>query len=60
MASSTSASRCVPSRQGMHLPQLSEVMKPRKKRATSTMQVSWSITTRPPEPIIAPAARSES
>ncbi len=49
----------VPSRQGMHLPQLSRWMKSMKNFATSTMQVPSSITTRPPEPIMAPTACSE-
>ena len=48
--------RRVPSRQGMHLPQDSLVVKARKNLATSTMQVSSSMTTRPPEPIMAPMA----
>ena len=55
------ASICfVPPRQGTHLPQDSFCVKFIKKRATSTMQVLLSMTTRPPEPIIAPAAVSES
>ena len=44
--------RRVPSRQGMHLPQLSVWMKSMKNLARSTMQVASSITTRPPEPIM--------
>ena len=52
--------RGVPSRQGMHLPQLSRWMKSMKNLATSTMQVSSSMTTRPPEPIIAPSSLSVS
>ena len=52
--------RRVPSRQGMHLPQLSRWMKSMKNLAISTMQVSSSITTRPPEPIIAPTVFSDS
>ena len=52
--------RFVPSRQGTHLPQLSFCVKFMKKRAVSTMQVSSSMTTRPPEPTIAPTFLSES
>ena len=52
--------RLVPSRQGTHLPQLSFWVKLMKKRAVSTMQVSSSMTTRPPEPMMAPAFLSES
>ena len=52
--------RFVPSRHGVHLPQDSDCVKLRKNFATSTMQVSSSMTTSPPEPIIAPAAMSES
>src|SRR5210317_1456880 len=58
--SSISSIRLVPSRQGMHLPQLSRCMKSIKNLATSTMQVSSSITTRPPLPIIAPALMRDS
>ena len=54
------ASVFVPSRQGTHLPQDSFWVKFIKKRATSTIQVCSSMTTRPPEPIIAPAFFSES
>ena len=50
----------VPSRQGMHLPQLSRWMKSMKNLATSTMQLSSSMTTRPPEPIMAPSSLSDS
>ena len=49
-----SSIRLVPSRQGTHLPQDSFWVNSMKKRAVSTMQVSSSITTRPPEPIMAP------
>ena len=52
--------RLVPSRQGTHLPQLSRWVKLMKNRATSTMQVSSSITTMPPEPIMAPILVRES
>ena len=44
----------VPSRQGMHLPQLSDWMNSMKNLARSTMQVFSSSTTRPPEPMMAP------
>ena len=50
----------VPSRQGVHLPQDSRCVKLIKKRATSTIQVSTFITTRPPEPTIAPNFLTES
>ena len=50
----------MPSRQGTHLPQDSSARKSRKYRATSTMQVSSSMTIMPPEPIIAPALASSS
>ncbi len=46
--------RRVPSRQGMHLPQLSLWMNSMKNLAKSTMQVVSSTTTRPPEPMIVP------
>src|SRR3972149_7020350 len=55
-----SSIRRVPSRQGIHLPQLSRWMKSMKYFATSTMQLPSSITTRPPEPIIAPTFFSDS
>ena len=55
-----SSIRFVPSRHGTHLPQLSFCVKFIKKRATSTIQVLSSITTRPPEPIIAPIFFKES
>ena len=45
----------VPSRQGVHFPQLSCWVKFIKKRATSTIHVSSFITTSPPEPTIAPS-----
>ncbi len=60
MRSKISSIRFVPSRQGTHLPQLSRWVKLMKNRATSTMQVSSSMTTMPPEPIIAPIFLSES
>ena len=43
----------VPSLHGTHFPQDSLCVNPIKNFATSTMQVFSSITTRPPEPIIA-------
>ena len=46
--------RLVPMRQKVHLPHDSRWVKSRKKRATSTMQVVSSMTTRPPEPMMAP------
>ena len=55
-----SSIRFVPSRQGTHLPQLSFCVKLMKKRAVSTMQVPSSMTTRPPEPMMAPTFLSES
>ena len=55
-----SSIRRVPSRQGTHLPQDSFWVKFMKNRATSTMQVSSSMTTRPPEPIMAPSFFRES
>ena len=58
--SSMSRSASVPSRQGTHLPQLSLWVKFMKNRAVSTIQVSSSMTTRPPEPMIAPARFRES
>ena len=54
MALRISSMRRVPSRQGMHLPQLSVWMNSMKNLARSTMQVFSSITTRPPEPMMAP------
>ena len=47
--------RRVPSRQGIHLPQLSDWMNSMKNLAKSTMQVVSSSTTKPPEPMMAPA-----
>ena len=44
----------VPILQGTHLPQLSLLVKSIKNFAISTIQVFSSITTIPPEPIIAP------
>ena len=49
-----SSIRLVPSRQGTHLPQDSFCVNSMKNRAVSTMQVSSSMTTKPPEPIMAP------
>jgi hypothetical protein len=43
----------VPRRQGAHLPHDSDWVKLRKKRAISTMQLFSSITTMPPEPMMA-------
>ena len=60
MSSSSASIWRVPSRQSTHLPQLSRWVKSMKKRATATMQVLLFIATRPPEPTIAPAPRSES
>ena len=56
MRVSTSSIRVPPTRQGMHLPQLSAAEKVRKNLLNSTMQVSSSTTIMPPEPIVAPAA----
>ncbi len=50
----------VPIRQGAHLPQDSSFTNSVKNRAISTMQIDSSITTRPPEPMIAPASLTES
>ena len=52
----TSSMRLEPIRQKVHLPHDSRCVNSRKKRATSTMQVSSSITIRPPEPMIAPSS----
>ncbi len=52
--------RVVPMRQNVHFPQLSLRVKFRKKRATSTMQVVSSITTSPPEPMMAPVRLTSS
>ena len=49
--------RLVPSRHGMHLPQDSCWVNPRKNLAKATMQVPESVTTMPPEPIMAPSVR---
>ena len=56
MRSTISNMRRVPMRQGGHLPQDSSCTKSRKKRAMSTMQVSSSMTMRPPEPMMAPSS----
>ena len=50
----------MPSRQGTHLPHDSSVRNSMKYLATSTMQVSSSMTIMPPEPIIEPALVSSS
>ena len=50
----TSSIRLVPMRQKVHLPHDSRWVNSRKNRATSTMQVVSSITTRPPDPMMAP------
>ena len=55
--------RCIclkPSRQGTHLPHDSSVRNSIKYRATSTMQVSSSMTIMPPDPIMDPASVSSS
>ena len=52
--------RVVPSRHGVHLPQDSSQMKFMKNWAMLTMQLSSSMTTRPPEPMIAPTFFRES
>ena len=49
-----------PTRQGTHLPQDSEWVNSTKNRATSTMQLSSSITTMPPEPMMEPSLASVS
>ena len=54
--SSSSNRRLVPTRQGVHLPQDSSTVNSRKNLAMSTMQVSSSMTMRPPEPIMLPMA----
>src|SRR5665647_2337525 len=54
MRSRISSMRCVPTRQGTHLPQLSSAVNLKKNLAKSTMQVVSSTTTMPPEPIIEP------
>src|SRR3990172_1744617 len=55
MASSIPSIWRVPTRQGTHLPQDSFWVKVIKKRAMSTMQVSSSMVTIPPEPTMDPA-----
>src|SRR3989304_4377891 len=50
----------MPSRQGTHLPHDSSVRKSRKYLATSTIQVSSSMTIIPPDPLIEPALVSSS
>jgi len=51
-----SSIRCVPSRQGVHLPQDSSLQNSMKKRAMSTAHLSSFITMRPPEPMMAPSS----
>ncbi len=60
MRSSVSNILVLPMRQGGHLPQLSSQANFKKYLANSTMQVVSSATIIPPEPMTAPAARSES
>ncbi len=48
--------RFVPTRQGVHLPQLSSTVNSRKNLAMSTIQVVSSMTISPPEPIMEPMA----
>ena len=60
MRSKISSILFVPSRHGTHFPQLSLWVKFMKNRATSTIQVSSSITTRPPDPIMASIFERES
>ena len=60
MRSSIACILGMPMRQVVHLPQDSFFVKLMKKRAISTMQVSSPMTTRPPEPMIAPIFLSES
>ena len=55
MRSRISSIRLVPMRQKVHLPHDSFWVK-EGKRATSTMQVVSSITTMPPDPMMAPVA----
>ena len=55
-----SSIRLVPSRHGTHFPHDSFCVKFMKNLATSTIHVCSSITTRPPEPIIAPTFFRES
>ena len=57
---SRSSRRLVPMRQGEHLPQDSSTMNSRKNLAMSTMQLSSSMTMRPPEPIMEPMAPRDS
>jgi len=49
-----SKSCVVPKRQGAHFPHDSDWVKLKKNRAISTMQLFSSITTIPPEPMMAP------
>src|SRR5699024_9782711 len=50
----------VPSLQGTHLPQDSSTVKSKKNLAISTIQLSSSITTIPPEPMIDPSCPKDS
>ena len=56
MSSRISYIRCVPLRQVKHFPHDSSLRKFMKYLATSTMQVSSSMTIMPPEPMIEPAS----
>ena len=60
MSPSRSCRHSRPSRHEVQLPHDSEARKRRKYLATSTMQVSSSITIMPPEPIMEPSATSVS
>ena len=60
MRSRISSILLVPMRQKGHLPHDSFWTNARKNLATSTMQVLSSITTIPPEPIMAPVALMDS
>ena len=55
-----SSMRFVPMRHGTHFPHDSSLVKLRKYFARSTMQVFSSMITRPPDPMMAPAAVRES
>ncbi len=57
---STSSIALVPRRQGTHLPHDSSWTKFMKNLANSTMQVSSSQITIPPEPIIEPSSSNDS
>ncbi len=60
MRSRISSIRLVPIRQGVHLPHDSSCTNSRKNRDMSTMQVSSSMTMRPPEPMMAPSSVRDS